>query len=104
MSITVQESQSSLEQLSFAVRLPASIFQAFDEPSSVNPAMAAILHDTGVVGTILILRKAVMIWFGWGKLSAESSSSSLSNDGNSTSRMRESSCKFGIPSRKSPAS
>lgn len=74
MTVTIEEASSSsaslLEQTSFAVRLPASIFRGFDEPV-VNPAMAAaVLHDTGVVGSILVSKKSVMIWFGWGKLDA----------------------------------
>lgn len=71
MPITITETKSPLEHTSFAVRLPASIFQAFDEPN-VNPVMAAILQDTGVVGTITVMRKSVMIWFGWGKLESSS--------------------------------
>jgi hypothetical protein len=70
MPITVKEVEATLEHMAFAVRLPAAVFQSRGEPE-VNPAMAAILHDTGVVGTILIMRKSLMIWFGWGKLELE---------------------------------
>jgi hypothetical protein len=70
MPITVKEVEPTLEHTAFAVRLPAAIFQGRGEPE-VNPAMAAILHDTGVVGTVLVMRKSLMIWFGWGKLELE---------------------------------
>lgn len=68
----IKEQPAKLEILPFAVRLPPSALRGPGEgATTVNPALAAVLHDTGVVGTITVMRKAVMIWFGWGKLEAE---------------------------------
>eukprot|EP00977_Amphora_coffeiformis_P017566 scaffold5787_cov157-Amphora_coffeaeformis.AAC.10 len=68
-----EEETPSLEILPFALRLPPSF--CHPSPGSGDDAAAPqIMTDvflpdsTGIVGTITILRKAVMIWFGWGNL------------------------------------
>ena len=80
--LSIEETASSLQIIPFAVCLPLSIFQGWDEPA-VNPNMAALLHDTGIVGTITVLRKAVMIWFGWGKLEMEGAGAAMDKDASS---------------------
>ena len=79
MTISIEEKESSLEVIPFAVRLPASIFQGFAEPD-VPPQMA-VHDDTGVVGTITVMRKSVMIWFGWGILEIAGSGVSAASSG-----------------------
>ena len=82
ISITEQPS-STVEIIPFALRLPASVFQGVheDEPTTTTtrPNMmmmeTALLSDTGIVGTITLLKKSVLIWFGWGKLQVTTSSS-----------------------------
>jgi hypothetical protein len=84
-----------LEILSFGVALPPSTFQAWEEPevkSTTNDdsggdnlentqrvlAAAALLNQQGIVGTIVILKNAVMIWFGWGRLIRQEASEDAS--------------------------
>ena len=83
-TITIQEEASSpaaIHVIPFAVRLPTSVFQSTAEEASSltmiqNPQLAALLLETGIVGTITVLRKSVLIWFGWGKLQIGGSAAS----------------------------
>ena len=60
---------SGISVIPFAVTLPTSTLQEFDEPvSKGNPV--ALVGDNGVVGTILLLNNAVQVWDGWGKASS----------------------------------
>ena len=76
-TVTIQETPNTAVQvIPFAVRLPTSVLQQLSSSTDkdantttiVNPQLAALLMDTGVVGTITILSGAVLVWFGWGKL------------------------------------
>ena len=100
-SISIQEEQppaasssrscGAVEVIPFALRLPLSVFQSVDEaPSSLvmmNPQLSAVLQDTGIVGTITLLRKTILIWFGWGKLVSSSSSGESSSTTSSNGRL-----------------
>jgi hypothetical protein len=56
-----------IETVAFAVPLPDTIYQGWDEPAV---ALAARLsHESkGIVGTIVFMKKSAMVWFGWGEL------------------------------------
>lgn len=85
-TVSIQEAATPLVRvIPFALRLPPSVLvesssaSASTEPSSsVNPqlTMALQLDPTGIVGTITILNKTVLLWFGWGKLEQPMDSSS----------------------------
>ena len=49
----------------FSVELPPSALQGPDEPVSKMPAPT---DNVGVVGTITVLNKSALIWYGWGRL------------------------------------
>jgi hypothetical protein len=61
--------------LPFAIRLPVSIFQGFHEPTIMkNPTLlTTMLQDTGIVGHVTIMKKSILIWFGWGQVEEVSS-------------------------------
>jgi hypothetical protein len=59
-----------IQVLHFAVELPPTALQGFDEPAPRVPAHAG---DVGVVGTITLLNKSAMIWCGWGKMQSNNS-------------------------------
>ena len=53
----------------FALSLSSSVLQGFDEPPSNVPMMQ---DDTGIVGTITMLKNSAMIWMGWGNIQQHS--------------------------------
>ena len=71
MSLQVQsenvvvEAQPRIKVLHFAVELPPSAMQGYDEPSPRTPVPSG---DSAVVGTITLLNKSAMVWFGWGRI------------------------------------
>ena len=71
--VTVEqlESTAGIVVLPFAVALPPSTLQGFDEPSP-SASTSYLVGDNGVTGTITILKNAVQVWVGWGKLQSSS--------------------------------
>lgn len=65
ISQDVEEVSPRIQVLHFAVGLPPTALRGFDEPAPRVPVHAG---DVGVVGTITLLNKSAMIWFGWGRL------------------------------------
>ena len=63
----VQVVPSRISVIPFAVSLPTSTLQGFDEPAPKGDPVA-LVGDNGVVGTILLLNNAVQVWVGWGKV------------------------------------
>jgi hypothetical protein len=61
----VEEVSPRIQVLHFAVALPPTAMQGFDEPMRRAPVN---FGDMGVVGTITLLNKSAMIWFGWGRI------------------------------------
>ena len=70
-----------MEISSFAVELPSTILQGLDEPDISNSIR---LGDKGMVGTIVYLKKSVMIWFGWGQLELGRRSNNAADDSTSS--------------------
>jgi hypothetical protein len=68
----VQVVPSRISVIPFAVSLPTSTLQGFDEPAPKGDPVA-LVGDNGVVGTILLLNNAVQVWVGWGKVRLGSS-------------------------------
>jgi hypothetical protein len=65
------------EILSFAVALPAESMRGLDEPS-VRTGVE-LMGGHGVVGTIVVLKKSIMIWLGWGNLQQGTGSATTVN-------------------------
>ena len=65
----VEEVSPRIQVLHFAVELPLTAMQGFDEPA---PRVPVNVGDMGVVGTITLLNKSAMIWFGWGRIQHQS--------------------------------
>jgi hypothetical protein len=61
----VKELEPRIQVIHFAVELPPSALQGMDEPA---PQMPTPADNVGVVGTITLLNKSAMVWFGWGRL------------------------------------
>lgn len=61
----VKELDSRIDVINFAVDIPPSALQGLDEPS---PEMPSPSDNVGVVGTITLLNKSALVWFGWGRL------------------------------------
>jgi hypothetical protein len=70
----VEEVSPRIQVLHFAVELPPTALQGFDEPAPRVPVHAG---DVGVVGTITLLNKSAMIWFGWGRIQSNNSEKTL---------------------------
>jgi hypothetical protein len=64
-SIDVQQEAPRLDTVSFAVSLPAAVWSSWDEPETTRSLPG---DERGIVGTIIFMKKSVMIWFGWGQL------------------------------------
>jgi hypothetical protein len=62
---SVQQEAPRLDTVSFAVSLPAAIWSSWDEPETTRSLPG---DKRGIVGTIVFMKKSVMIWFGWGQL------------------------------------
>jgi hypothetical protein len=72
-------SEAQIPAIPFAVALPTSTLQNFDEPTPKG-AILPLMGNNGVVGSIILLRNSVMVWVGWGKLDLSSSQTTQSND------------------------
>lgn len=64
----VEEVSPRIQVLHFAVKLPPTALQGLDEPT---PRVPVHVGDMGVVGTITLLNKSAMIWFGWGRVQSQ---------------------------------
>lgn len=64
-SMDVQREAPRLDTVSFAVSLPASVWSTWNEPETTRSLPG---DERGIVGTIVFMKKSVMIWFGWGQL------------------------------------
>jgi hypothetical protein len=64
----VQQEAPRLDTVSFAVSLPAAVWSSWDEPETTRSLPG---DERGIVGTIVFMKKSVMIWFGWGQLVPE---------------------------------
>jgi hypothetical protein len=67
-SMDVQQEAPRLDTISFAVSLPAAVFSSQNEPETTRSLPG---DERGIVGTIVFMKKSVMIWFGWGQLVPE---------------------------------
>jgi len=76
--VTVEEQSPRIKVINFAVELPPSALQGMDEPA---PQMPTPADNVGVVGTITLLNKSAMIWFGWGQVTPARDESSITARG-----------------------
>lgn len=51
----------------FAVALPSSTLQDFDDPTP-KASTVSMVGDNAIVGSIVLLKNSVMVWVGWGKV------------------------------------
>lgn len=68
----IEEISPRIQVINFAVELPPIALQRLDEPS---PQLPAPTDNIGVVGTITLLNQSAIIWFGWGGMVRDESSS-----------------------------
>ena len=64
----VEEVSPRIQVIHFAIKLPPTALHGFDEPTPLVPVSVG---DVGVVGTITLLNKSAMIWFGWGRIQSQ---------------------------------
>jgi hypothetical protein len=65
-----------LTAIPFAVALPTSTLQSYDEPNPPKGQAVALMGDNGIIGSIILMgKKSAMIWVGWGQLDISSTSS-----------------------------
>ena len=67
----VHEEAPRIPVIPFAISLPKSTLQNFDDPTPKGDVMA-LMGDNGIVGSIVLLQNSVMVWVGWGKLDVSS--------------------------------
>lgn len=83
-AVVVAEKDPRMEILSFAVALPPSIVQGWDEPPIDDDSNSGILgligSNQGIVGTIVLLKTSVMIWFGWGQLETKQQDAAVASE------------------------
>lgn len=72
----IEETPPRIQVIHFCVELPPSALQGPDEPVSKMPAPT---DNVGVVGTITVLNKSALIWYGWGRLIPATTDKSASN-------------------------
>lgn len=60
----------------FAVSLPSSTLQDFDDPVPKTSTIS-IVGDNAIVGSIVVLNNSVMVWVGWGNIDLYGSSKTL---------------------------
>jgi hypothetical protein len=78
---TIDEVPPRIQVIHFSVELPPSALQGPDEPVSKMPTP---VDNVGVVGTITVLNKSAVIWYGWGRVvpaATTTDKSSLSANG-----------------------
>jgi Proteasome assembly chaperone 4 len=68
---------SNIYQLTFGVALPQSVGHETNIPEPIHHMM----NDAGIVGSILVLKNAAMIWLGWGHVDSRSSSTTVEGRG-----------------------
>jgi hypothetical protein len=82
-NISIVEAESRLQLLEFALDLPPLVVQGFDDPTVRHCSL-----DMGIMGTIIVGKKFVIIYFGWGHVQATkksyASNPSLTDSGGCT--------------------
>jgi Proteasome assembly chaperone 4 len=69
---------SNISHLTFGVPLPQNVDYDMDLVGKVNQMM---MNDAGIVGTIVFLKNAAMIWLGWGAVDCHGVSGSVEGQG-----------------------
>jgi len=64
---------ANIPVIPFAVSLPPSTLQDFDDPAP-RASSFAMVGDNAIVGSIVLLNNSVMVWVGWGNIDLASSS------------------------------
>lgn len=59
--------EARIQAIPFAVTLPKSTIQDFDGPE-LKTSSISVVGDNAVVGSIVVLKKSVMVWVGWGNI------------------------------------
>jgi len=81
-NIIVSGKSSLVRILPFALSLPPSALQGWDEPvieeDKQQLPQISVGGEVGVVGTVTMMGKSAIIWLGWGKLGWGKVFSSLS--------------------------
>jgi hypothetical protein len=70
----IEISPPQIPVIPFAVALPTSTLQSWDDPSPPKGNAVSLMGDNGIVGSIVLLNNSVMVWVGWGTLQLPSSS------------------------------
>ena len=68
---------SNMYQLTFGVALPQSV----GHDASLPEPILHLLDDAGIVGSILVLKNAAMIWLGWGHVDSRGGSTAVEGRG-----------------------
>lgn len=66
--IVTQLPTARIHVQSFAVALTSSVLQGLDESIHHSSTVPLLNDDTGIVGSITILKNSAMIWMGWGTI------------------------------------
>lgn len=68
---------SNIYQLTFGVALPQSVGHDANLPEPI----LHLMDDAGIVGSILVLKNAAMIWLGWGHVDSRGGSAGIEGRG-----------------------
>ena len=68
---------TNIKQFNFAVALPQSVGHETKLPDPILQMMG----DAGIVGSVLILKNAAMIWLGWGHIDSSGGSTTVEGRG-----------------------
>ncbi len=71
------EINTNIKQFTFAVALPQSVGH---ETNHQDPILQ-MMGDAGIVGSVLILNNAAMIWLGWGNIDSRVGSTTVEGRG-----------------------
>jgi hypothetical protein len=80
-AVQVLVSEPQIPVIPFAITLPTSTLQSFDDPLPKGNSVS-LMGNNGIVGSIVLLRNSAMVWVGWGTLGLTGSeAASTKHDG-----------------------
>jgi hypothetical protein len=73
-------SQSQIPVIPFAVELPTTTLQSFDDEPTPRRKLLSLVGNDAIVGSIVLLGNSAMVWVAWGKLDGISSPPTQSDE------------------------
>jgi hypothetical protein len=82
-AVQVLVSEPQIPVIPFAITLPTSTLQSFDDPLPKGNSVS-LMGNNGIVGSIVLLRNSAVVWVGWGTLGLTEAASTKHGFGKGT--------------------